>query len=114
MLAYQRRRTTDDLAAMNAALETRDSATATTSQGHESGEANRRNQRSLLESQLSLQRASLVLRAIRQRYEAGHNAHPDARCYSVQVVMDYGDMAWISAAIEALEKTIAAVATDTD
>ena len=99
---------------MNAALQTRDSAAPATSQRHESGETNRRTPRSSLESRLSLQRASLVLRAIRQRYEAGRNAHPDARCYSVQVVMDYGDMAWISAVIEALDKTIAAAATDTD
>jgi hypothetical protein len=97
---------------MNVVLETRDSAAPATTQPHESDEARRRNQSDSLDSQLSLQRASLILRAIRQRYEAGRNAHPNARCYSVQVVMDHGDMAWISAAIDALEKTIAAGATE--
>ena len=97
---------------MNAVLETRDSAAPATTQANESEEANSRNRSNSLDNQLSLQRASLILRAIRQRYEAGRNAHPYARCYSVQVVMDHGDMAWISAAIEALEKTIAAAATE--
>jgi hypothetical protein len=94
---------------MNAVLETRDSAAPATT---ESGEAKGRNESNSLESQLRLQRAALILRAIRQRYEAGRNAHPYARCYSVQVVMDHGDMAWISATIDALEKTIAAGATE--
>jgi hypothetical protein len=94
---------------MNAVVETRDTAAPATS---EPGEAKGHNESNSLDKQLSLQRASLILRAIRQRYEAGRNAHPYARCYSVQVVMDYGDMAWISAAIDALEKTIAAGATE--
>jgi len=112
VLAYQRRRTTGDFATMNAVLETTDSAAPATTQANESEEATRRAHSNSLDNQLSLQRASLILRAIRQRYEAGRNAHPYARCYSVQVVMDYGDMAWISAAIDALEKTIAAGATE--
>lgn len=60
-----------------------------------------------IESQLSLQRASLVLRAIRERYETGRERHPDARCYSVHVALDVGDVAWITAAIGAVENTIA-------
>ncbi len=51
----------------------------------------------------SLQRALHTLRAIRERYEAGRNAHPEARCYSVQVAVGHGDMAWISLAIELLQ-----------
>jgi len=54
-----------------------------------------------------LQRA-VLLRAIRQRYEMGRTTHPGARCFAVQIVGDGGDMPWITAAIEALEKTIAA------
>jgi hypothetical protein len=50
-----------------------------------------------------LQRALHTLRAIRQRYEAGRNAHPEARGYSVQVGVDRGDLAWINAVIEMLE-----------
>jgi len=51
-----------------------------------------------------LQRAVRTLRSIRQRYEMA----PGARCFAVEVVADGGDMPWITAAIEALEKTIAA------
>ena len=58
------------------------------------------------ESQVSLQRALRTLRAVRQRYETGRNAHADAHFYSVHVVVDHGDVAWIAAAIEAVEKAI--------
>jgi hypothetical protein len=67
-----------------------------------------RNGRNPSESQVSLQRVLRTLRAVRQRYETGRNAHPDTRSYSVHVVVDPGDIAWISAAIEAVEKAIAA------
>ena len=60
------------------------------------------------ESQVSLQRALRTLRAVRQRYETGRNAHADARFYGVHVVVDHGDVAWIAAAIEAVEKAIRA------
>ena len=60
-----------------------------------------------LASQASLQRASLTLRAIRQRYETGRHACRDDRGNSVQMVVDAGDMAWIGAAIEAVENAIA-------
>jgi hypothetical protein len=93
---------------MKGVLQTRERAAPATSQQRESRHAARRNETNSLESQGSLQRASLVLRAIRQRYEVGRNEHPDARCYSVHVAVDYGDMAWITAAIETLEKAIAA------
>jgi len=58
----------------------------------------------------NLQRAVRTLRAIRQRYVTGRNARPDARCYSVQVAIGYGDLAWIAAAIEALETSVTDVA----
>ena len=64
------------------------------------------------ESQVSLQRALRTLRAVRQRYETGRNAHADARFYGVHVVVDHGDVAWITAAIEAVEKAIAAGAAE--
>jgi hypothetical protein len=64
------------------------------------------------ESQVSLQRALRTLRAVRQRYEAGRNAHADARFYSVHVVVDHGDVAWIAAAIGAVEKAITAGAAE--
>jgi hypothetical protein len=65
----------------------------------------------VLANQMSLRRAALTLRAIRQRYETGHNAHPCARCYSVNIAIDGADMGWITAAIEAVEE--AAVGVDT-
>jgi hypothetical protein len=61
------------------------------------------------ESQKSLQRALRTLNGIRQRYELGRCAHPDVSLFRVQVVVDRGDLAWINAAIDALEKAIAAV-----
>ena len=64
-----------------------------------------------LANQMSLQRAALTLRAIRQRYETGHNAHPLAHCYSVNVAVDSGDMDWITAAIEAVEEALITVGT---
>ena len=66
-----------------------------------------RNDRNPVESRESLQRAVRTLRAIRLRYEIGRNTHPDVRFYSVQVAVDSGDMAWITAAIEALERGLA-------
>jgi hypothetical protein len=96
---------------MNAALRA-DGAWPAYGQPRESRDANRRNQTKLSESQVSLQRALSTLRGVRQRYETGHTAHPDARYYSVHVVVDPGDIAWISAAIEAAEKAIAAGAAE--
>jgi len=61
---------------------------------------------------VSLQRALRTLSGIRERYELGHYAHPDLPFFRVQVVVDGGDVAWITATIEALEKVIAAVATE--
>jgi hypothetical protein len=96
---------------MNAALQTCITAPPDDSQGGESRPANGCNDKnpreSRLESEMSLQRASLTLRAIRQRCETGHNAHSGSRFYSVAVAVDYGDMAWITAAIEAVEKALA-------
>jgi hypothetical protein len=59
------------------------------------------------ESQVSLQQAIRTLRAIRQRYETGRSASSDyVRAYSVQVALGYADMLWITAVIEALEKSV--------
>jgi hypothetical protein len=61
------------------------------------------------ESQVSLQQALRTLRAIRHRYETGRKADSNyVRSYSVQVALGYADMLWITAAIEALEKAVAA------
>ena len=49
------------------------------------------------------EQALRTLRAIRQRYAAGRNLGY-GRSYTVQVALGYGDMLWITAAIEALEK----------
>jgi hypothetical protein len=96
---------------MNAALQA-DGAWPANAQPRESRDANGRNDRDPSESRVSLQRALRTLRAVRQRYETGRNAHPDARSYSVHVVVDHGDVAWIAAAIEAVEKVIAAGAAE--
>jgi len=97
---------------MNATLQAGSGAPSANRQTRESCDPNWLNDRNLIESQVSLRRALRTLSAIRQRYELGRNAHPDARFYSVQLVVDHGDVAWITATIEALEKTIAAVATE--
>jgi hypothetical protein len=86
--------------------------TARNSQQLEPRDPNRHNETKPSESQVSLQRALRTLRAVRQRYDTGRNAHPDARSYSVHVVVDHGDVAWITAAIEAVEKAIAASAAE--
>ncbi len=82
--------------------------TARSTRRLEPRDQNRRSERKPSESQLSLQRALRTLRAVRQRYETGRNAHPDARSYSVNVAVDHGDLAWITAAIEAVAKAIIA------
>lgn len=54
-----------------------------------------------------LEQAVRTLRAIRERYEMGRNVDSAyVPAYSVQVALGYADMFWITAAIEALEKTI--------
>ena len=58
-------------------------------------------------SQSSLQQALSTLLAIRQRYATGHEAHPGARFYSVQVALGSADMLWLTVAIDALEQAIA-------
>jgi len=64
------------------------------------------------ESQVSLQRALRTLSGIRERYQLGRYAHPDLPFFRVQVVVDGGDVAWITATIETLEKVIAGVASE--
>jgi hypothetical protein len=57
----------------------------------------------------TLQQALRTLRAIQERYESGRNVGSDyVRAYSVRVAFGYADMFWITAAIEAVEKAIAA------
>jgi hypothetical protein len=63
------------------------------------------------ESQVTLQQALRTLRGIRRRYELERTAHPDARS-NVHVALGDADMVWITATIEALEKPIAAGATE--
>jgi high-affinity K+ transport system ATPase subunit B len=58
-------------------------------------------------SKSTLQQALSTLLAIRQRYATGHEAHPGARFYSVQVALGSGDMLWLTVAIDALEQAIA-------
>ena len=72
--------------------------------------ANKRNDNDGAESVASLLRASLVLRGIRQRYETSRSAYPEAHGYSVHVAIDSGDMGWITAAIESLERALARAA----
>ncbi len=92
--SYQRKQTTRDLDGMDATLRGCNGSW-------------------LRESQASLERAVRTLRAIRERYESGHRVDSDyVRAYSVQVAFGYGDMFWITAAIEALEKAIGDSATD--
>ena len=55
-----------------------------------------------------LEQALRTLRAIRQRYESESDASSGRkRAYSVQVALNYSDMLWITATIEALEKSAA-------
>ena len=58
-------------------------------------------------SRSSLEQALSTLLAIRQRYATGSEAHPGARCYSVQVALGAADMLWLTVAIDALEQAIA-------
>jgi hypothetical protein len=59
-----------------------------------------------------VQQALCALRGIRQRYEARRNASSDyARPCNLQVTLDYADMLWIAAAIEALERAVTVDAT---
>jgi len=63
------------------------------------------------ESEASLQQALRTLRGIRRRYEIERTAHPDALC-NLHVALGDSDMNWLDAAIEALQKPIAAGATE--
>jgi hypothetical protein len=63
------------------------------------------------ETQITLQYAIRTLRGIRHRYEMQRTAHPDALC-NLHVALGDSDMMWINAAIEALEKPIAADVTE--
>ena len=96
LLANQRKRTTRNLATMNAALQTYDRSRA----DHTGKE------RSPAESQASLQRALRTLRAIRLRYEIDRMQNSDASSRSVHVALGHADMCWITAAIGALEQAI--------
>ena len=82
------------------------------SQRRELHVAKKRNKRNPAEGQRSLQRASVVLRAIRQRYETGRSVHPHACGYSVHFAVNAGDIGWITAAIESIERAIAGSASE--
>ena len=60
----------------------------------------------------ALRQALRTLRGIRKRYEMERTAHPDWRSLNVQVALGASDMNWLDAAIEALEKPVAAGATE--
>lgn len=82
-------------------------------QAHDGGRPDqRRNDSTLSESQVSLQRALRTLRAIRQRYVIDRARNSDALSLSVQVAFGQADMCWITSAIEAVEKAIVAGATE--
>lgn len=68
--------------------------------------------KNLSDSQASLQQALRTLSAIRERYAIAHARHPDSRSLTVQVALGQVDMCWITAAIEALERSIAGTATE--
>jgi len=72
---------------MNAATQIR-GVGPVSSQRRELHVANKRIDSSQAESQRSLQRASVVLRAIRQRYETGRSVYPHACCYSVHFAVN--------------------------
>ena len=78
----------------------------------EAREPSRLNDRNPSESQVSLQRALRTLSSIRERCEVGRQSYPEARFYRVHVVVDRGDVAWITATIDTLERAIAGVATE--
>lgn len=69
--------------------------------------ANSRDDTNPAEYQVSLQRASKTLRGIRERFQTECSAHPGARFYGMHVALDAGDMAWITAAIESVERVLA-------
>ena len=64
------------------------------------------------ESQIRLRQALHTLRGIHQRYKFDHAKRPDSYHLSVHVALGHTDMCWIIAAIEAVEKAIAAGATE--
>ena len=59
------------------------------------------------QSHVNLQHALRTLNAVRERYEIGRHDYPDARFYRVHVVVERGDLAWLAATIDALERAIA-------
>lgn len=77
------------------------------SQTRESRDPDRRDYRNPSEGQVALQQALCTLRAIRLRYEIDRR-NSDSRSRSVLVALSCADMLWVSAAVEALEKAIAA------
>jgi hypothetical protein len=82
------------------------------SQRRESRDPRRRDNRDPPVNQVSLQQALRTLRAIRLRYEIDRR-NSDARLRSVLVALSCADMQWVTAAIETLEKVIAAGPTET-
>ena len=62
--------------------------------------------------EMNLLQAMRTLRALRQRYETERNGNANACFLSIQVALGYTDMPWITATIEALERTIVAGAAE--
>ena len=82
-------------------------------QGYDgSGSDQGRNERDPAESQMRLRQALRTLRGIQQRYKIDHAGRLDSYSLSVHVAVGRTDMRWITAAIEAVEKAIAAGATE--
>ena len=84
-----------------------------TLQGYDGGGSDQvRNERDSAESQMRLRQALRTLRGIQQRYKFDHAGGPDSYPLCVHVALGHTDMSWITAAIEAVEKAIAARATE--
>lgn len=73
----------------------------------------RRNECNPSESQMTLRRALRTLRGIRRRCTIDHARNSDAHSLTVHVAFSNADMCWITAAIEAVEKTITAGGAET-
>lgn len=82
------------------------------SQRRESRDPPWRDNRNPAVNQPSLQQALRTLRAIRLRYEID-SRNSQARLRSILVALSCADMRWVTAAIETLEKAIAAGVTET-
>ena len=80
---------------------------------HGGGSDQRRNERDAPpESQMRLKQALRTLRGIEQRYKLDRAGRSDSYSLSVHIALGPTDMCWITAAIGAVEKAIAAGAIE--